>query len=322
MLISNRWLGAILLAILAVCLLAASPALAAQRGAITLSNGAKIDYYRSHALGTRNANLTAAVIVIHGTNRNAGDYAKYAERAAKNAGATRSTLIVVPQFGSSKRTGYVYWPEDDTDATDWQYCGVDRSRSFSSCAVLDEIVAKALDPAVFPNIKRVTVVGHSAGGQLVSRYAYATNSPWIAAIRFVPMNPGSWMFLNEARPVGGAWVVPDVATCRSYNRFRYGLEGVNAYVGRAAGGPERFAMRRVRILLGTADTGVDDDLDQTCAAKLQGPHRYGRGRNFDASVDRFWPSNVVAALDVAGVAHSASRMLDSPVGRAAVFGAW
>lgn len=305
-----------------MALLIGGPVAAADRGTITLSNGAKIDYYRNFALGTRNPSLTAAVIVIHGTNRNAGDYAVYAERAAKNAGALKNTLILVPQFGSSKRKGYVYWPADDTDATDWQYCGVDRSRSFSSCAVLDELIAKALDPAVFPNIKRVTVVGHSAGGQLVSRYAYATNSPHVASIRFVPMNPGSWMFLNEARLVNGAWVVPDVSACRSYNRFRYGLEGVNAYVGRAAGGPERFAMRRVRILLGTADTGVDDDLDQTCAAKLQGPHRYGRGRNFDASVDRFWPSNVVSALDVTGVGHSASKMLDSPVGRAAVFGAW
>ncbi|MDH5254632.1 MAG: hypothetical protein OEW72_01840 [Gammaproteobacteria bacterium] len=63
----------------------------------------------------------------------------------------------------------------------------------------------------------VAIVGHSAGGQFVSRYAAGTR---LKGLTFIAANPGSYMYLDRNRPVSGV--------CAGFNDYRYGLDDLNS----------------------------------------------------------------------------------------------
>ena len=52
--------------------------------------------YRTHALGTRNDAIRRALIMVHGTNRNADHYFATATAAAFLAGALDDTIVIAP----------------------------------------------------------------------------------------------------------------------------------------------------------------------------------------------------------------------------------
>lgn len=312
----------LILALCAAAALFATAAPAAERGTVSFTTGCKIDYYRTHALGTVNPKITRVVFWSHGVGRNASDYIRYAESAAKTAGVTGYTAIISPQFGENKRTGYCYWPSSTDDLADWEHGGNDKAKGMSSFQAMDELIAKA--KAAFPNATRITVAGHSAGGKFVGRYAIATMLQ-LPELRFVPMNPSSWAYLNDQRPSGSGWAPGPAATCSRVNRWRYGLEGMStSYLAQAhPGAAARYASQPVRILAGVQDTVADDDMDTTCMGMAQGQHRYARAVNYDRHLDAFFAGNRTDRLDVPNVGHSASKMINSPVGRQTVFqGSW
>jgi pimeloyl-ACP methyl ester carboxylesterase len=304
----------------ALAVVVASPAQAASRGTLTFSVGCKIDYWRNYALNTPRPSLTQAVIVLHGVSRNAADYARYAETAARAAGTLATTLVLAPRFGEAGQSGYCYWPESSNDLTDWEHGGNDRYRSVSSFQLMDELVLKIL--ADQPTIQRITIVGHSAGAKFVSRYAIATNLE-LPQLRYVPMNPSTWAYMNDQRPKGSTW--GPVTGCSRYDTWRYGLKGISTTY--LAAMPlvvrERFVSRPVRVLAGNRDTVADSDMDTTCMGMAQGPNRYARAVNYVRHVDHFWPVNDVELIDVPNVGHSGSGMLRSPQAQKYVFrGSW
>jgi hypothetical protein len=306
----------------AAFLIVSSTAEAASRGVLSLSNGKRLDYYSNTSLTSKNPKLTHAVIVVHGSDRNADDYAYRAEKALKQTSYGSQTIIVAPQFGESARRGYLHWPESgDTYMTDWAYGGADKAAKFPSFQVIDELVVKLLDRSKFPNIKLITVTGHSAGGQFVQRYSIGTNMQNLpgARMRFVPMNPSSYMYLTDKRLVKTSWTEP--SSCSGYNRYRYGLERLNDYMSdMPSNAASRYASRPTRLLSGTADTATDSGVDTTCQAKLQGSNRRDRAVTYDKLMDKFWPSNNFQRVDVSGVGHSSSKMMSSSVGRNIIFG--
>ena len=95
------------------------------------------------------------------------------------------------------------------------------------------MIARLNDRDRFPALKEVVVAGHSAGGQLVQRYAVVGRpAARSAGLRFVVSNPSSYLYFSDERPQGdGRFAAPsDAAVCPQYNRWKYGLAGAPPYV--------------------------------------------------------------------------------------------
>src|SRR5262249_30759927 len=132
-----------------------------------------------------------------------------------------------------------------------------RADRVSSYTVLDALLSAIADSGNFPNLNTVVVSGHSAGGQLTQRYAAANTGEADLtgdlglAVRYVPMNPSSYLYLDGRRwdPDAGAFTVPTGVP--GYNNYPYGLDNIltpeYAYV--ASVGPDtiraQYAQRQV-----------------------------------------------------------------------------
>src|SRR5438552_4609418 len=60
--------------------------------------------YRTYSLDTLNGNIRRALIMVHGTNRNADHYFTTATAAAFLAGALDDAIVISPRIASSDRT--------------------------------------------------------------------------------------------------------------------------------------------------------------------------------------------------------------------------
>src|SRR3954453_23087345 len=65
---------------------------------VTLGGGpGRSMIYRTHSLDTANERVTRALIMVHGTNRNADHYFDTAKAAAFLAGALDDTVVIAPR---------------------------------------------------------------------------------------------------------------------------------------------------------------------------------------------------------------------------------
>src|SRR6478735_8866350 len=77
--------------------------------------------YTSHSLGSRNDRLRRALIMVHGTNRNADHYFATAVAAAFLAGALDDTVVIAPHIIACN-------DQPDVNEVGWS-CGGDSWRS-------------------------------------------------------------------------------------------------------------------------------------------------------------------------------------------------
>lgn len=294
----------------------------------------KMPHYRSHPLDKKNDAIKRAVIVIHGNSRNAHRYFPRVTKVAAAARLAHETLVIAPSFSIEnddrphRQPGEVYWEKSN----DWKrgnlsVHGLDAR--ISSFAVIDVFLKHLGSRQTFPNLKKITIIGHSAGGQFTQRYL-AGHSPLKEIdglrIRYVVANPGRYMYLNEFRPASafdGTFAIPkDAATCSRYNRYEYGVEDLNGYMAEA--GVQRIRentrKREVVLLLGSADNDPNHrGLNRSCRGNHQGRHRYERGLMFMAHLDRYFKPHNTHIVTVHDVGHSSSRMFKSKEGREVIF---
>jgi pimeloyl-ACP methyl ester carboxylesterase len=271
--------------------------------------------------------ITRAVIILHGVLRNADVYFKSAERAQSAAGgAGRTTLMIVPQFLAQVDVDAWHLP---ADTLRWSLTGWEGGEPalapapVSSFEVLDAILARLADRALFPHLTTVVVAGHSGGAQVAQRYAIATRGePALKqvgiAVRYVVANPSSYAYFSLDRPEPAI-----AASCPGYNDWKYGMDKLPPYFeGRAPQALEKgYVARRVIYLLGTADTDPNHPaLDKSCKGEAEGPYRFARGHayaDYMRARDRGTPNHSV--WDVPGVAHNGDKMLTSACGLQALF---
>jgi hypothetical protein len=177
---------------------------------------------------------------------------------------------------------------------------------------------------VFPGLRAVVVVGHSAGGQYVNRYAAGgAGCPNPAVeVRYVVMNPSSYVYVDGRRrssPTGG-FAIPE-GGCEDYDEYKYGLRDLNSYMKKVGGARIRAQLfeRRTYYLGGEEDTRIGGSLDKRCEADLQGRNRRARHLNYEAYAKLFvgWTGAVFSS--VPGVGHSGGKMLLSEAARAIIF---
>lgn len=226
--------------------------------------------------------IRRAVIVVHGIERDADVSMRGAEAARAAAGpAGADTLLIAPQFLADIDVETFHLPamvlhwDSERWAAGYPAHG---PAPVSPFEVFDAIMERLADRALLPNLTRIVLAGHSAGGQVVQRYSVVGRGQTALAarglaLRYVVANPSSYLYFTDDRPVP-----VDPAACPRFDRWRYGLAGAPPYVGDTTALEAKFAARQVVYLLGTADTNPHHPaLDKSCGAEAEGPHRLARG---------------------------------------------
>jgi pimeloyl-ACP methyl ester carboxylesterase len=267
--------------------------------------------YRTYPLGVRNAKVRRALIMVHGTLRNADHYFTTATGAAFLADALGDTLVISPAFHSGDGGCK---DKLEPNEVNWS-CGGDSWRSggasvsdpkLASFDFIDQILKELADKRVFPNLKAIVVAGHSAGGQFVSRYEMANrvHDTLGVPVTYVVANPSSyaWPDATRALPVDDAspesavagWKEDtvhtkfsygpfDAAKVPAYDRWPFGLS--NRTGGYTAGMSDdqlktQLASRPTTYLFGQVDTLPLGGFDGSAPAMAQGATRRARGEAF------------------------------------------
>lgn len=301
------------------------------RSDIQLSSMNKVRLFSNYSLENVNSDISKLVIIIHGIDRNAsGNFWSIMNRAFSREPQASRTLVVSPYFftGVDRQTGFPYW-----DFFGWSggYNSLDLSQ-ISSFTVLDQLIAKVFEGKNFPNLKAVTLVGSSAGGQAVQRYAAGTELtdtyPGIH-FRFMVASPSSYMYFRSERFVRSTddFETPNNTLCE-FDHFRYGLMYRNDYMNGKSESQltKDYFERDVVYLVGELDDAtsvpsqpIPNDpkaaayLDVSCAAQYQGESRVDRARVYKAYIDRFHRTNTHPLHVISGVAHQLWLLYDPSV---------
>jgi hypothetical protein len=207
----------------------------------------------------------------------------------------------------------------------------------SSFELIDALILHVADR--FPSLRAVVQIGHSAGGQLVSRYAVGTTVHDQLRERGIYMrsiiaNPSSFLYLDRQRPnltaedgfldySDGVPLVEE-GSCPTFNKYLYGLDGLVPYMGRRpiAEMLAAFRSRDIWIFNGMEDNQVRPDMDTSCPAALQGGNRLERGRRYYEYLGHFFGPDVYDSKFielVPGVGHDGRAMYASDQGKAIIF---
>ena len=191
-----------------------------------------IPYYASpDPLGVPNPSAQLAVVVVHGSARNADDYfcSMQEARNLQTNWLPAQVIVVAPRFTEPRDDPLPHWLTwNGTGYGDWRKGGnstiAPGRASLSSYSVLDKFTALLADKHLYPQLKHVVVVGHSAGGQTVQRYALVTESNTSSVhTRFVVANPSSFGYLNASRwadtTTPTVLTLPDATLCPAYNQW-------------------------------------------------------------------------------------------------------
>lgn len=319
-------------------------------------------------LATANSKITTLVVSVHGTSRTAYSYWKSMEAAAGKAGVKSTTAVVAPQFlrdedhgqpeynAAGTATGtkldlaradknVLYWDDNWHHGEVSLVSAFSPSRPFkiSSFEALDRILARAAE--LYPNLKRVAIVGHSAGGQLVNRYTPVAVLPSIPGAKFIfgPTNPSSHMYWDEKRPVqpikgpvtfavpDGSWCPASPKSLSGYDRYRYATgpyPGVNFTEHMKTIGLDKMRQNykdRITVpFIGLDDNDPNDSsMGTSCPNLVQGRHRLERAEAYLEHIKNYFGWSKFAQtrpVYAPGCAHSGYCIWSSPCGLYEIFG--
>jgi hypothetical protein len=266
---------------------------------VTLSGGPwRSLIYRTHSLDVKNDQITRALIVIHGTNRDADNYFRTAAAAAFLAGGLEDTVVIVPRIASNAAGCRDALAENEVSYSctgdSWRSGGVATNNDkLTSFDFIDQILLKLARKDSFPNLQAIVVAGHSAGGQFVNRYEMANriHETLGVPVTYIVANPSSYAYPDNTRPVGegAANFRPygDSRNCTTFDHWPYGFQGRTGYTSRYSDDQLRkqLSSRPVTYLLGELDTLPLGGFDSSCPAMAQGPTRLARGLAFEKYVN-------------------------------------
>jgi len=275
---------------------------------VTLAGGpARSMIYRTYSLDLANPAIRRALIMVHGTNRNADHYFATATAAAFLAGAMDDTVVIAPRLTACQdklEPNEVGW---SCNGDSWRSGGSAATHpTLSSFDFVDEILRKLASKRTFPNLRAIVVAGHSAGGQFVTRYEMSNkvHDTLGVPVTYVVANPSSYAWPDASRPQAvddaapaeaqGGWKTEtphtkfsygpfEAAACASYNRWPLGLESRTGGYTRGMSDDQlkkQLAARPTTYLLSQVDTLPLGGFDSSCPAMAQGATRRARGEAF------------------------------------------
>jgi hypothetical protein len=305
------------------------------RFTVTTSQGTgTIPYFSSQPLSSVHTGITRVVVIVHGEQRDAGEYFNDVTTAQGIAGANATALVIAPQFlntmdvrdpGNNLPASILGWKVDEySDGKD-----AETPAPLSAFDVLDSLVASFTNRALYPNLQTIVLAGHSGGAQLITRYDIVGTGFQAAAsagygVRFVVVSPSSYLYFDNRRPAGSGTFAPGSATaCPAFDSWRYGFTGAPRYVGTPNPATlfAQYASENVTFISGSLDTDPSGSIDQSCGAEDQGVDRVTRANNYFAYLAfHNGGTPIHSAVTVDGVGHSDTEMLVTQQAVAALFG--
>jgi pimeloyl-ACP methyl ester carboxylesterase len=287
-----------------------------------------LDVFANRSVTATGPAVDQAVIILHGVRRNAEDYFHIGQQLlAAEHWSDDHTLLLAPGFFTARDTpageGLPLWNSRWMEGRPSEQGQV----GITPVQALDDLLAWVGDGTRYPTLKQVTLIGHSAGAQLLQRYAvFGLAEQRLAArgiqVRYVISSPSSYLYFDDRRPEGNAFGEEAVAQCPEVNHYRYGLEGVPASLAtqplEARQLFQRYAARHITYLVGMQDNDPKHKLlDTSCGAEAQGDSRLERQRHYlayERLLGKEWHSPLQRAnAEVPGVGHSANDLYASPV---------
>ncbi|TQV86303.1 hypothetical protein FKG94_01785 [Exilibacterium tricleocarpae] len=300
---------------------------------LIVDGNARILYYESNQdIDIAGSTIERIIVIVHGASRTNITYQRVLD-AATDHDTHDETLIFAPQFLTNSDVTenalsptVLFWPNGWRQGHLSTDNGLGRISSF-------EVVNQIVKGIVInnPGVDKVVMIGHSAGGQYIQRFAATSRleqdlKDIIADIqvRYVSANPSSVVYMDNKRRVAGTtdrFEVPDSSACADYDDYKYGLsDNLNAFVTGIGGAAQVLAQypgRELLYLLGENDNDPNSgSLDTSCAANLQGRQRLERGLIFynylrDHFGDDIHNTHLLAVSP--GIGHS-SAIFQTPCG--------
>jgi len=266
--------------------------------------------YATYPIDVTNPRIVRALVMVHGAGRNADHYFETSTAAGFLAGALDNTIILAPRFaaGNDKvADNEVLWPERDGN---WRSGGaLSTNASYGSFDLMDDLLRTLANKKIFPDLTRIVVAGHSAGGQFATRYAM-TNKVHDklngVEVSYVVANPSSYAWPVADRPLPSGTGDPatadkeavgpngekvngdftygafDTTKAPNYNRWPAGLANRTGYTAGLTDDQLRKQLveRPTTYLLGQVDVLPLGGFDSSANAMAQGPTRRARGEAF------------------------------------------
>jgi pimeloyl-ACP methyl ester carboxylesterase len=267
--------------------------------------------YRTRSLDARNANVRRALIMVHGTNRNADHYFSTAVAATFLAGALDDSVVISPRIASAAGSCHDTLAANEVSwsctGDSWRSGGTAASHpDLTSFDFVDQILKKLANKSMFPNLRAIVVAGHSAGGQFVARYQMANrvHETLGVPVGYVVANPSSYAWPDDTRPqpaddaapdnAKGAWETEkvhtkfsygpfDASACPNYDRWPAGLENRSGgYTAKTSDEQlkKQLVSRPTTFLFGQVDVLPLGGFDSSCPAMAQGATRRARGEAY------------------------------------------
>lgn len=294
--------------------------------------GGSLRLFAMSKKGLDHSKIKRAVFVIHGQGRDPWNYYSHMTAALNDAVADglvkkEEVGIWAPSFWDTADTGAFPYDEDTKTATsnimawhgsDWVDGAANKipktNQGVSSFEVLDDVVSYFSNKALFPKVETVVLAAHSAGSQMLHRYAQLGKVPIASGgteVHFYIANPASWLYLDERRPEKGIGGATSRSKCPTYNEYKYGLNDVNENlpygpVADAASIYKRYKTRYVHYQLGTGDHAQGS---AACEAGVQGESHLTRGEIYQAYLQLLGSYPKRHTIDyVPGIGHNDKAM--------------
>lgn len=281
--------------------------------------------------------IRTAIISIHGAGRNANEHYTILATATSELNLLDSTLIVAPLYLEENSldtynldSTVLYWPSSDWNAGDLSR-NTDthpRPQQISAFATLDTFYYRLVQNC--PNLERLVLTGHSAGSQMVVRYAAGGRAQSELQqdhdIRFcyIQTNTPSFLYLDSARVVNESsppYQFQPFGWCWSANYYKYGLDYLNQYMEES--GVEfirtQYREKDIVYLIGQYDTGGQST---NCARDIQGNNRLRRSYIFFAYLGYYYGDTIYSNQKLAvlpSVDHDFWEVVNSDCGLNTVF---
>ena len=293
-------------------------------------------YFRNFNIDSVNNNVKYAIVSLHGDGRNAQEHFNIITQAAESVGLEDSTILLAPLYpyfedlyDHNLGDDVLYWSDIDWNAGDLSRNTQSNPRPFriSSFSTLDTIYHRLVNNN--PNLKKITLTGHSAGSQMVVRYAAggraesAINDPEIDFF-YVPTNTPSFLYYDDNRVLNqGAEVFQFGPTdCGSASQYKYGLENLNQYMTETGENQivEKHKTTKLTYLVGQYDFGGQTS---TCARMVQGNSRLLRTHVYFSYIGYFYGDTVYSTqkmVEVPSAYHEFEQIVFTDCGINTLFG--
>jgi hypothetical protein len=281
----------------------------------------------SQPLNKKNNETEYLIIMVHGAGLNAENSFETAQKFIEALKiANKRFLVLAPQIIEGvklEERGLLFWDRK------WREGGMSSSTrlnkdlpTLSSFDVMDRLIDVSVKQN--PNVHKIIILGHSAGGQFVLRYAAINNHHELlkqrgVSIRYVVANLSSYLYLDKTRykftTENKILKIPqeELKDCPGYNKFKYGMEDFYGYAENISitTARKRLTSRPIMFLLGAEDIKRGLFVDKSCEVEVQGKNRFERGILYRHHLSYFInnvsnPQHIW--IEIPGVGHDATEM--------------